>query len=96
MLSKLLDGKQYIEVRREFSLTYMSVLEYTHICQDLTLRSIVYIAWFNNKRRIISMVMEKRMDFFERYLSVWVGLCIFIGIGFGKLFPGVVEALSQM
>lgn len=30
------------------------------------------------------------MDFFERYLSLWVGLCIFIGIGLGKLFPSVV------
>ena len=36
------------------------------------------------------------MDFFERYLSLWVGLCILIGIGFGKLFPGVVDALSKM
>lgn len=36
------------------------------------------------------------MDFFERYLSLWVGLCIFIGIGVGKLFPGVVATLSKM
>jgi ACR3 family arsenite transporter len=42
------------------------------------------------------LVTEKRMDFFERYLSLWVALCIFIGIGFGKLFPGVVDVLSKM
>lgn len=42
------------------------------------------------------MAKEKRMEFFERYLSLWVAFCIFIGIGFGKLFPGVVEALSKM
>lgn len=42
------------------------------------------------------MSNEKRLDFFERYLSVWVALCIVIGIGFGKLLPGVVDALSKM
>lgn len=42
------------------------------------------------------MVAEKRLDFFERYLSVWVALCIVIGIGFGKLFPSVVEVLSKL
>lgn len=39
---------------------------------------------------------KKRLDFFERYLSIWVGLCIFIGIILGKLFPGVINVLSQM
>lgn len=39
---------------------------------------------------------EKRLDFFERYLSIWVGLCIVIGIVLGKLFPAVMSVLSQM
>jgi ACR3 family arsenite transporter len=39
---------------------------------------------------------EKRLDFFERYLSVWVGLCIVVGIILGKLAPSVMLALSQM
>jgi ACR3 family arsenite transporter len=39
---------------------------------------------------------EKRLDFFERYLSLWVGLCIVIGIILGKLFPAAVNTLSQM
>ena len=42
------------------------------------------------------MHVEKRLDFFERYLSLWVALCIVIGIGFGKLLPGVVASLSKM
>ena len=42
------------------------------------------------------MSTEKRLDFFERYLSLWVALCIVIGIGFGKVFPGVVDSLSKM
>lgn len=39
---------------------------------------------------------KKRLDFFERYLTVWVFLCIGIGILFGKAFPGIVTALSKM
>lgn len=39
---------------------------------------------------------EKRLDFFERYLSVWVGLCIVVGILLGKLFPSVFNTLSKM
>ena len=38
----------------------------------------------------------KRLNFFERYLSLWVFLCIVIGILFGKLFPSVVITLSQL
>jgi len=41
-------------------------------------------------------VAQKRLDFFERYLTIWVFLCIGIGIIFGKLFPGTVDALSKM
>ena len=43
-----------------------------------------------------SMAFEKRLDFFERYLSLWVGLCIVIGILLGKLFPEVMNMLSQL
>ncbi|CUH95587.1 putative membrane protein [Propionispora sp. 2/2-37] len=39
---------------------------------------------------------EKRLDFFERYLSIWVALCIVVGISLGKLFPSAINALSQM
>jgi ACR3 family arsenite transporter len=36
------------------------------------------------------------MSVFERYLSVWVALCIVGGIAVGKLAPGLVGALSRM
>ena len=36
------------------------------------------------------------MGFFERYLSVWVGLCIVAGILLGQLLPGVFRAIGQM
>jgi ACR3 family arsenite efflux pump ArsB len=31
------------------------------------------------------------MGFFERYLTVWVFLCIAAGIGLGQLFPGFFQ-----
>ncbi len=37
-----------------------------------------------------------KMDFFERYLSVWVFLCIVGGIGLGALAGDSMTALSQM
>jgi ACR3 family arsenite transporter len=38
----------------------------------------------------------KGMSFFERYLTVWVGLCIVAGIVLGKLAPGVAQSLDEM
>lgn len=42
--------------------------------------------------------MTDRQDigFFERYLSVWVALCIGAGIGLGNLLPGLFEALAAL
>ena len=31
---------------------------------------------------------------FERYLTVWVALCIITGIGLGQMIPGVFHALG--
>jgi ACR3 family arsenite transporter len=36
------------------------------------------------------------MSIFERYLSVWVALCIVAGIVIGRLGPGLVEGLSRL
>ncbi|UBM34848.1 ACR3 family arsenite efflux transporter [Bremerella sp. TYQ1] len=36
------------------------------------------------------------MGFFERYLTVWVGLCIIVGIALGKIAPGVAKSLDEM
>jgi arsenite transporter len=35
------------------------------------------------------------MSFFDRYLSIWVALCIVVGIGIGKLMPVVPETLEK-
>jgi len=36
------------------------------------------------------------MSIFERYLTVWVGLCIVGGIMLGQLFPALFQALGRM
>jgi ACR3 family arsenite transporter len=38
----------------------------------------------------------KRMGFFDRYLSLWVGLCMLAGVGLGRLLPEPVAALRGM
>jgi len=44
------------------------------------------------------MVKEKRggLNVFEKYLTVWVLLCIVIGIIFGKVIPGVAKYLDGL
>lgn len=39
---------------------------------------------------------EKGIGFFERYLTVWVGLCIVGGIALGKIAPGIARSLDGM
>ena len=34
----------------------------------------------------------KRLNFFERYLTLWVGLCMVAGVALGKLLPGLTDA----
>jgi ACR3 family arsenite efflux pump ArsB len=36
------------------------------------------------------------MSAFERFLTVWVFLCIVIGIAFGQLLPGIFQAIGRM
>ena len=37
-----------------------------------------------------------QLNIFEKYLTVWVALCIVAGIALGKLFPGVAQSLDVM
>jgi ACR3 family arsenite transporter len=39
---------------------------------------------------------RKRLNFFERYLSVWVAACMLVGVLLGKALPAVVDALRKM
>jgi ACR3 family arsenite transporter len=42
------------------------------------------------------MVQEREMSIFEKYLSLWVGLCIIAGIVLGKAAPGVAGFLDSL
>jgi ACR3 family arsenite transporter len=39
---------------------------------------------------------SKKMSFFDRYLSLWVALCIVAGIAVGQFLPGIPEALGKL
>jgi ACR3 family arsenite transporter len=38
----------------------------------------------------------KRLNLFERYLSLWVGLCMVAGVLLGKIIPGLTQALRGL
>jgi len=38
----------------------------------------------------------KRMGLFERYLTVWVGLCMIVGVLLGSALPGLTEGLRAL
>ncbi len=42
-----------------------------------------------------SALSEKRLNVFERYLTVWVGLCILAGVLIGRVFPSLVSTLRS-
>ncbi|ACZ08169.1 arsenical-resistance protein [Sebaldella termitidis] len=38
---------------------------------------------------------NKKIGFFERYLTVWVAICIILGVAIGKFIPLIPETLSK-
>jgi len=36
------------------------------------------------------------MGIFERYLSIWVGLCIIAGISLGQIIPGAFQVIASL
>lgn len=45
---------------------------------------------------MMSAQVGSQLSFFEKYLTVWVILCIIAGIGLGRLFPNVAVMLDAM
>ena len=39
---------------------------------------------------------ERRLGVWEKYLSLWVALCIGAGIGMGKAFPKISDVLGGL
>jgi arsenite transporter len=44
----------------------------------------------------VEVPQAKRLSFFERYLTLWVALCMVVGIGLGKFLPELVGALRAL
>jgi len=44
----------------------------------------------------MTTTVPKRLNFFERYLTVWVLACMVVGVAMGKLLPGATAALSKL
>src|SRR5512143_293522 len=44
----------------------------------------------------LSQPTPKRLAFFERYLTLWVLICMVVGVAVGKLLPEATRALSQL
>jgi ACR3 family arsenite transporter len=42
------------------------------------------------------MKKENGLGFFEKYLTLWVILCIFVGIVLGRVAPGVAQYLDGL
>jgi ACR3 family arsenite transporter len=42
------------------------------------------------------VLQAKRLNPFERYLSLWVGACMVAGVLLGKLWPGLVDSLREL
>jgi ACR3 family arsenite transporter len=38
----------------------------------------------------------RRLGFFERYLTLWVFLCMVVGVSLGKLLPGMTDAIRKV
>ena len=49
-----------------------------------------------NKKTDAKGEVAPKMSVFERYLSVWVGMCIVVGVVLGHFLPGPVQALGDM
>jgi ACR3 family arsenite transporter len=45
---------------------------------------------------VAPVVGPKRLNVFERYLSLWVGLCMVVGVVLGKAAPGMMEGLRAL
>ncbi len=45
---------------------------------------------------IVAEPVATGLGFFERYLSVWVALCMALGIALGRLLPGLTELLGSL
>lgn len=53
-------------------------------------------AEFGEMGAVAAAAEPKRLNFFERYLTLWVGVCMIIGVLLGKLLPGFTDMLRRL
>ncbi|MGB7622857.1 MAG: ACR3 family arsenite efflux transporter [Terriglobia bacterium] len=41
-------------------------------------------------------IADRKLNYFERYLSLWVVMCMVVGIMLGKVVPGLIDALRRL
>ncbi len=46
--------------------------------------------------RTDTIAREKRLNLFERFLSLWVGLCMMVGVLLGKVLPGFIDGMRRL
>ena len=39
---------------------------------------------------------QKKLNLFERYLSLWVGACMLVGVVLGKVLPGFIDGMRRL
>ena len=39
--------------------------------------------------------LTKKLSFLDRFLTLWIFLAMFVGVGWGYVFPGVVDFWNQ-
>ena len=39
---------------------------------------------------------ERRLGIWEKYLTIWVALCILVGTGLGRLFPQISDFMARL
>src|SRR5690606_934870 len=59
-------------------------------------RSLASVSYSLKTRRPSMAEATPRMGLFERYLTLWVALCIVVGTGLGHFMPGAFAALGGM
>jgi arsenite transporter len=47
-------------------------------------------------RTTLAEAAPKRLNLFERYLTLWVALCMVTGVTIGKLLPGLTDGLRKL
>jgi ACR3 family arsenite transporter len=53
------------------------------------------ITLFQGGRRMAEERISKKLSFLDRFLTLWIFLAMFVGVGWGYLFPGVVDFWNQ-